>query len=78
MTSTSFKTHDHEKNYRLTRGELVTHLANSGDPAPYATVRIVAGSRFSVKVTGGGTVQSDTDGFFWLRTRTLRIPGWEE
>jgi hypothetical protein len=74
----TFTTHDRAKNYRLTRGELRTHLVNSGDPFPDDTINkaAAAGSRLGIN-TSGGHVLADS-GFFWVRTRTLRIPGWEE
>jgi hypothetical protein len=72
----TFTTHETAKYYRLTRDELRVHLVNSGDPFPDETISQSYGSRIGIN-TSGGHVSADA-GFFWLRTRTLRIPFWGE
>jgi hypothetical protein len=70
-----FVTHDSPKNFRLTRDELITHLANSGDDFPESSVSVLAGTRGEINTHGGG-VTADA-GFYWVRTCTLRVPYWE-
>lgn len=65
------------KAYRVTRHELRTHLVNSGDPFPDSTIDAVNKARpRPIVVNMGATAASDYDSFYWLKTRTLRIPGW--
>lgn len=79
MTMINFTTTDEAKTYRVTRFELRTHLVNSGDPFPDSTVATVTTERpRPITVNGGATASADFDGFFWLKTRTLRIPGWNK
>ena len=77
---------DDARTYRLTEHELRTHLVNSGDPFPDNTIEFAKDNRTKCRDsstvtchnmnTSYGTIISDLDGFFWLKTRTLRIPGW--
>lgn len=72
-----FVTTESARLYRITRSELRTHLVNSGAPAPDSTIDGITGAQpRDITVDGGATVAADFDGFFWIRTRNLRIPGW--
>lgn len=59
--------------YRLTPDEYRTHLVNSGDSSPDATMRTVqnAGGQWIVDASHG-TVSYDS-GWYWVRTNDLRV-----
>lgn len=58
---------------RIVRDELREHLIRSGDTHAEETIKRCEEVLGKEIHCAGGTVTADFDGFFWVRTRTLRV-----